>query len=334
MATLAEIGEFEVIRRLEAVRAAGAGVRVAAGDDAAVLEHAAGREIVVTTDTLVEGRHYLPEWCPPRLAGRRLAIVNLSDMAAMGARPRWALRASGVPADRDVDDLVAFETGLAEALAAEGAAIVGGNLSATAGEAWASLTLIGDAEPGRAWSRAGARAGDAILVSGSPGRAGAGYRIVEKLREGARDAEWRAIVAAWVEPPSRVALARALAESDHVRAAIDLSDGLAGDLAHVCRASEAGALIDLDAWPIDPTLTAAAEALGIDATDLLFGPSDDYELLLAVAPDAVAACIAIAQNLGIALTPIGRFTREKEILARNASGERPIDPHGFEHFTP
>ena len=168
MSTLGELGEFEVIRRLTAARGGasrgrssaadpGVGVVVGSGDDAAVLRLVAGSDLVATTDAFVEGGHFLRDWCPPRAAGARLAQANLSDLAAMAATPRWALLSIGARPESEAADLVGFQSGLSEALAAAGAVLVGGNLTAVTGSEWYSLTLLGECERGRGWTRRGAR---------------------------------------------------------------------------------------------------------------------------------------------------------------------------------
>jgi thiamine-monophosphate kinase len=346
MSTLRELGEFEVIRRLTAARGAGeapggetseagaAGVIVGSGDDAAVLRPRPGKDLVATTDAFVEGEHFLPEWCPPAVAGARLAQANLSDLAAMAAEPRWATLSIGARAESRLEELVAFQAGLVEGLGAAGARLVGGNLTAVAGAAWYSLTLLGECEPGRAWTRSGARPGDLVAVTGHPGRAGAGLRLA-RVPRGAAASEpgWAPLIEAWRAPRARVALARALQETGAVRAAIDVSDGFAGDLAHLCEASGSAAEVDEASWPGDPLLERAAAALGLDPWALRFGPSDDYELLLAVTPEGRADCEREAEAAGVALSFVGRFTTAPgaPLLRMRGGGTRLLGA-GYDHF--
>jgi thiamine-monophosphate kinase len=339
MATLRELGEFEVIRRLsaargeEAGRAAAAGVVVDSGDDAAVLAPAPGMDLVATTDAFVAGGHFLPAWCPPGRAGVRLARANLSDLAAMAATPRWALLSLGARPDSAVEDLVAFQSGLAAALREAGAALVGGNLTAVTGDEWYSLTLLGESAHGRAWRRAGARPGDLVAVSGHPGRAGAGLTLARALSEGARAPEWAPLVEAWLEPAARGALALALRDTGAVTAAIDVSDGFAGDLAHLCEAGGVGAEVEEAVWPADELLDRAARALGVEPAALRFGPSDDYELLLALDPAHREAAERVAATAGVPFAVVGRFTPgppRVELRARGGS----VSPlgGGYDHF--
>lgn len=310
LATLDELGEFEVIRRLRELRTAGAaapeGVRVDSGDDAAVLRPADGFDVVATTDAFVEGIHYDRTHLARERLGVRLARANASDLAAMAARPRWALFSAGIRRDHDVDDLVAVQRGLMDALAVDGAAVVGGNLCGVEGAEWFSLTLMGEVPRDRAWTRAGARAGDLIAVTGHPGRAGAGSRLA--LTEGHAPDDAAALTDAWLSPPSRVAFALALEPLGAVHAAIDLSDGIAGDLAHVCAASRLGARLDAASWPADPELEHVAMRLDTFELDLRLGASDDYELLLALDPSRRGDVETIARAQGVPVRIVGVFT--------------------------
>jgi thiamine-monophosphate kinase len=334
MTTLRELGEFEVIRRLTAARGEVAGVVVGAGDDAAVLRLAPGVELVATTDAFVEGRHFLPAWCTPRAAGARLAEANLSDLAAMAATPCWALLSLGARAEHEAEALVEFHGGVDGALRPYGAGLVGGNLTSVEGAEWFSLTLLGAVAHGRAWTRSGARPGDLVAVSGWPGRAGCGLRLMQALGDGARAGEWAALLEAWCAPVARVALARTLAETGGVMAAVDISDGIAGDLGHLCAASGVGVKLDEAAWPGDPLLERAATRLDLPLDTLRFGPSDDYELVLAIDPARRPAIEQAARATGVPLSFVGRFHDAPGVLAvrRGDGSETPLPGAGFDHF--
>lgn len=333
MPTLRELGEAEVVRRLIATRSPAPGVIVDAGDDAAIVRPEESADLVVTTDAFVEGSHFLREWMSSEEIGARLATACLSDLAAMGASPRWGLLSMGLDPGREIEPLLALEAGLARALEREGAALVGGNLSSVTGPEWYDLTLIGGVGRGRAWTRRGARPGDLVAVSGAPGRAGAGSRLA-RSPGAARVEGWGPLLDAWIRPQPRIRLARALALAGGVMAAIDVSDGFAGDLERLCEASGTGAAIDESSWPLDEALARAAAELGLTHDALRFGPSDDYELLLAIAPEAKPAAEAAARAEGVPLWFVGTFTVAPGTLIwnrRNGSRE-PIAARGWDHF--
>src|SRR5439155_5571043 len=159
---------------------AGTGVVLGSGVDAAVVSPEPNRDLVVTTDAFVEGRHWRPGLIEPGALGARLAAANLSDLAAMAAEPRWGLVSAGVRPDHDLDGLLALDGGIARGLAAHRASLVGGNFAAVEGAEWISLTVLGSCAKGRAWTRAGASGGDLVAVTGGPGRAAAGLRLLER----------------------------------------------------------------------------------------------------------------------------------------------------------
>jgi thiamine-monophosphate kinase len=261
-----------------------------------------------------------------------VALANLSDLAAMAAAPRWALVALAVRADQELDDLVEMERGLERILDAHGATVVGGNLTAVPGETSITMTLLGDVERGRAWTRAGARPGDWIAVTGHPGRAGAALRLVRERAGAARAEEWRELLDAWIRPVSRVALARALAATGGVTAAIDISDGLVADLQHLAEASGAG--VELERLgPDDPLLDRAAAALGDGGDALRLGPSDDYELLVALDLERRESCELVCGAQGVPFTVLGKVTADagRVVLARGR-GRVPLEPGGYDHF--
>jgi thiamine-monophosphate kinase len=330
MKPLREVGEFEAIRRL-AAGLGGAGVVVGPGDDAAVLRPSPDLDLVMTTDTFVEGRHYRGAWIGPEDLGARLAAANLSDVAAMGATPRWATVAMGVRAEHDLEQLASLQGGLVRALAGSGAVLVGGNLTAVTGEESYTLTLLGEVARDRAWRRAGARAGDLLAVTGTPGRAGA---AVLWLSSSVAPAPGE-LLEAMRRPRSRTALVAKLAPLDAVTAAIDVSDGLAGDLSRLCLASGIGAEIDEAFCFQDPVLMRAEkEFAGLKSGSLVLGPSDDYELVLAVQPARREACVEVAAAAGVPLTFFGRCVHTPGLWIRSDHGAtRPVVEVGFDHFS-
>jgi thiamine-monophosphate kinase len=341
--------EFERIAALISGLPAGEGVVVGPGDDAAVLRPRDGRDLVATTDTLVEGRHFRRDLLTPAEVGARLAAANLSDLAAMAATPRWALLSLVIPGTWTQAECGLLEHACARALAADGAAIVGGNVATGEGSFSATLTLLGEVERGRAWTRGGARPGDVLAVTGAPGSAAAFLALCRWGDPPSRSRVAHEIVERVISPPSRVKLAGALAATGGVHAAIDISDGLAADLAHVCAASRVGVRVSEGSLPADAALQTAARALsalagqeraplpageGTLLTRLRLGASDDYELLLSIAPAKWTDCERIAREAGVPLVHIGEFTEASARVLVSVSGvESPLDMPGWDHFT-
>jgi thiamine-monophosphate kinase len=332
MPTLREMGEREAVARLRALCAPVEGVALGPGDDAALLEVSAGEELVATTDAFVRDVHWVPAWMSACQVGARLGTANLSDLAAMAAQPRWALASFGLTEDTEWEWLEGCQRGLQEALAAYGAGVVGGNLARVAGEPWLAVTLLGSAVRGTSWRRTGAQPGDALAVTGSPGRAGAAARLVRSRGSLAR--RFPRLLQAWQEPAARVDEARALWRVGAVRAAIDVSDGLSSDLANLCEASAVGATIEEALLHVDADIEAAANELGVAALDLVLGPSDDYELLLAVDPRMWAHAAEVAESVGFKLTRVGAVRpREEGVILRDSiGGRRALAAGGWDHF--
>ena len=340
--------EFERIAALIATLPRGEGVVVGPGDDAAVLRPREGRDLVVTTDTFVDGRHFRRDLVTPSEAGGRLAAANLSDLAAMAAEPRWAVMSLVVPATWSAGDCLLLERACARVLMADGAAVVGGNLASGDGAFSATVTLLGEVERDRAWKRAGAKPGDVIAVTGVPGSAAAFMALALWGNLPSRTRAPGELAERFIAPASRVRLARALAEAGGVHAAIDVSDGLAADLGSMCDASGVGARVHEEWLPADEPLRAAARALSAAAeeqrgalpagegallTHLQLGPSDDYELLLSVDAVAWGRCAQVASVSGASLTRIGEVFEGAglECVARGGA-TRPLEPRGWDHF--
>lgn len=315
------IGEFELIERYFTGRGARRGdVRLGVGDDAAVVAPAAGTELALALDTIVAGIHF-PADMAPRAVGHRALAVNLSDIAAMGAEPAWALLGLTLPA-ADEAWVAEFARGLDELACRHGVALVGGDT--TRGPLTASLTLAGTVPAGRALLRSGARAGDDVWISGTPGDAGAGLAILQGTLRAPGDAR-EELLRRFLLPEPRVALGLAL--QGLASACIDVSDGLAGDLGKLCAASGVGAAIDAQALPLSPALLAAAGAEG--AIRFALSAGDDYELLFTAPAGARAAIGALATGVGC--RRIGEVTAGGGVAVRGAALPRDAG-HGFDHF--
>lgn len=316
------MGEFELIARhfSRPVRRAVLG----GGDDCALLAIEPGMQLAVTSDLLIEGRHFLSTVPPARLGHKALA-VNLSDLAACGARPLAFTLAIAMPRADDAF-LAAFADGLYALADAHAIELVGGDT--TAGPVVTiDITAMGEVPPGRALRRDGARASDTLWVSGRLGDA----RLALEAFRGTVTLGGEAFYAvrtAMETPSPRVALGLAL--RGLATSAIDLSDGLLGDLGHVLQASRAGATVDLAALPCSAVL--AAQPAPLQRRCLLEG-GDDYELLFTAPADADDAVHAAARDAGVPVTPIGRIEAEPGLRVREADGRvAPAAARGFDHF--
>ena len=335
---LGERGLIRRIRRSAAATGAAPGVEVGIGDDTAVLVVPAGHKLLASTDLLIEDVHFRRISAAPSDIGWKALAVNLSDIAAMGGIPRWALVALAVPTETDVESVDAFYAGMAEAAAPHGVTVVGGDTS-TSPRGWTvNVTLLG-IHPGEPRLRSHARAGDAVAVTGSLGASAAGLHALEIGLDRARDAgltgaRLAEITRAHLRPRARVAEGRWLGQAPGVHAMMDCSDGLATDLAHVCRESGMGARVRLDRVPVAAAAHETARALGSDAREWGVSGGEDYELLLTCDPAAADRLVAgLAEATGTALTVIGRIEGTAgEIVFVDADGATVPMRGGYEHF--
>ncbi len=324
-------GEFELIRRHLAPLAAGAPGALGLDDDAALLVPPEGTELVVTADALVAGVHFLPD-DPAGSVARKLLRVNLSDLAAMGARPLGYLFTAAWPAPLDEPWLEAFVAGLAEDQERFGLSLLGGDTTRTPGRLTLSLTALGAVAPGRALRRSTARAGDDVYVSGSIGDGALGLKAC--LGEGPRlsAAERAYLVDRYRLPQPRLALGQALVDDALASAAIDVSDGLAADLGHILEASGLAAVVEAAALPLSDAARAALAAEPSLLADVIAG-GDDYELVFTVAPGRAKEIAALGARLDLPLAPIGRLGQGSGLTLVDEDGaEIPIKTKGWTHF--
>ncbi|HET6385621.1 MAG TPA: thiamine-phosphate kinase [Armatimonadota bacterium] len=300
--TVGEVGEFELIRRLletlgrQPVEVGlGAQVTVGAGDDCAALAGFAGSVSLFTTDTMVQGIHFLPG-APPEALGWKSLASNISDIAAMGGMPTIALVTLGLPATLKLEWLLGWYRGIADCAARYNVAVIGGDIVRAPSDLFVTISLSGDVEPDRLTLRSGARPGDAIIVTGSLGNSAAGLALLQAGRK-----EPSVLIDAQLRPTPRLWEGRALSGSATVTAMMDLSDGLAGDLKHICAASGVGAMVEAQRIPIIEETRRAAKELGQDPLEWALRGGEDYELLACVRPDRVE----VALN---ALVAAGRAT--------------------------
>lgn len=309
----AALGEFGRIARFLAPLAAGAPGALGLTDDAALIDCPPGERLVVTVDAMVEGVHFLPD-DPPDLVARKLVRVNLSDLAAMAARPVGYLLTTALPKRRGDDWLAGFAAGLAQDQAEFGIVLLGGDSVSTPGPVSLTLTAFGRVAAGAEVRRGGAKAGDLVFVSGTIGDGALGLEAARGQLDGLLDATDVAFLAdRYRLPRPRVGLGPRL--SGLAGAMMDVSDGLVGDLGHICEVSGVAGVIAAARVP----LSAAASRLPDRLATVLTG-GDDYELLFTAPPDRQAEILAAAGAAGVPVTAIGRIEA--------AEGVRVLDPAG------
>ena len=294
------------------------------GDDAALLAPTPGTELAVSTDMLVAGRHFFPD-DDPFLLGHKALAVNLSDLAAMGAVPRWATLSLALP---EVDEvwLAEFSRGFFELAGRFGVCLVGGDT--TRGPLNLCVTVLGEAPTGRALRRSGAKPGDQIWVSGDLGAAALGLR--HRLGEIVLDAADAALCLERLHRPEpRVVLGNMLCCVAH--ATIDISDGLLADLGHILECSGVGAEVEYDRLPAHPVVSAKrADPL---VRRCLLAGGDDYELCFTASPDRSRAILAVARTAGLTVSQIGHVTKEPGLRLLDGEGRTmEIRERGFDHF--
>jgi thiamine-monophosphate kinase len=296
-------------------------------DDAALLDVPAGRQLVLSADAMVAGVHFLPD-DPPEMVGRKLLRVNLSDLAAMGAAPLGYLMTTALPRGMPDAWIAGFAAGLAADQAEFGISVLGGDTVSTPGPVTLSLTILGTVAAGMALRRQGARPGDSIWVSGSIGDSALGLQVLQGRL--APDAEGH-LARRYRLPQPRLALGGALAGL--ARAAMDVSDGLAQDLGHLCRAGGCGAVLEAAAVPLSPAARAAVMADPSLLPVVLTG-GDDYELLFAAPPDQEAGVLARGAAAGVAVTRVGRFIEGPAEVRVIGEGGAPLTlpKEGWSHF--
>jgi thiamine-monophosphate kinase len=327
-----DIGEFTLIDRLRDALPVEARSMpdgdTGIGDDAALWKPPADQDMVITTDALVEGIHFRLDWTDWESLGHKMLAVNLSDIAAMGAVPRLATVVLGLTGKETVNDLEHLYRGAGRLAADHGTVIAGGDIVRSPRGVLISVTMVGSVEGGQAVTRNGAREGDLIVVSGTLGASAAGLALLESNES--HSTTGPLLRAAHLRPQPRLALGAIMYEAG-VTAAMDLSDGLLGDLPKILHASGVGGRIELDRVPVLP----AVRALFPDRwLDLAVQGGEDYELLMTIAPEGFERFRALAGVVGATITAIGEITGEGAgHLELSGNGNDGIhQPGAFDHF--
>lgn len=337
--TLAEIGEFGLIDRIhEIIEKEGVPLpknTLGIGDDCAAFQPRSGYDILVTCDCMVENRHYLPQFISPHNIGRRAMVLNISDVGAMGGSPRYALVSLGLRANTLLKDVIAIYRGFLAELNPFQASIVGGNVTKSADADFIDITLIGEIKAGKMVRRSTAKPGDVILVTGYPGQSAAGLAILLQAETGET---WddNPLVTAYQCPVHRAVEGRAVAKTGLVNAMIDTSDGLLGDLGHICDESGVGAVLFEKDLPVSQVLRQFAESSGRVPLNYVLKESDDYELMMTCNPEHAASIRDTVSGVSdIPVTNIGTITANKgKIEIMGSTGDfRSATVSGWDHFS-
>jgi thiamine-monophosphate kinase len=310
------------------------------GDDAAVIRDSPARDWVVTTDLLIEDVHFSLDTTSFDDLGYKAAAANLSDIAAMGGSPAYLLMALAIPKTVSQSDISRLYQGLHRACRLHRVSLIGGDTSSSRDGLFLNITLIGEVARGRAILRSGAKPGDLLYISGTLGESLAGLMLLGKagargIRRGLAPADRDRLIGRHRRPTPRVALGQVLASQRLATAMIDISDGLSGDLAHLCEESRVGALLDRSALPLSPALRRFGALARSSAESLALRGGEDYELLFTVPPRHEEAVRRLGQRLRMPLTKVG-------LIMPARSGIKERDRHGnlkdlavtsYRHFT-
>jgi thiamine-monophosphate kinase len=338
-AATARRSEFEFIRELRRrVSDQSPSVLTGIGDDAAVLKQSAGRDTVVTTDLLVENIDFFLDATEPSLLGHKALAVSLSDIAAMGARPRWALTSIGMPANIWETDLAdSFYEGLLKLGNTYGVQLIGGDISRTPEQVVIDSIVLGECATGKAVSRSTARPGDRLFVTDSLGGSAAGLKLIEqgaRLRHGDHDDESNLVqelLLRHLTPQPRVGWGLVLGQEELASAMIDLSDGLSSDLHHLCEESNVGAIVESGSIPVDSRVVAICGRRRLDPLMLALHGGEDFELLFTVPADNAARLPRRVDGIGV--TEIGEIRPAEEgIQISEGSHVWKLEPGGWKHF--
>lgn len=343
---ISSLGEFGLIDRIKniAARIENSHVVHSIGDDCAVMKVKGDNMEVVTTDLMLQGVHFDLSYTSMRHLGRKAAAVNLSDIAAMSGIPVAATVSLGLHSNLSIEMVDEFYESLVGEFGRYGCPVVGGDTSASAIGMVISVTVLGSVEPKRYVLRRGAKPGDVVCVSGDLGRAHAGLKILnrEKARyvqmgepsdfspnfEGYDDALEKHLI-----PEPRVEMSRKITDKINVHAMIDVSDGLASDMLHICKSSNVAAELDEELIPIDPLTRRIAREFGDDPIDYALYGGEDYELLFTIAEQEFEALFSLEGNIRV----IGRvFEGRPEVRIKRISGQSLAftDFPSYQHFTP
>ena len=327
---LNDLGEFGLIDRISEKVSKGNGVITGIGDDAAVTELSPGMQLLTSTDMLLEDVHFRRKWHDPYRLGRKSLAVSISDIAAMGGIPRWALLSIAIPKEYPLEDLDAFTNGFLSMAAEHGVSLIGGDTCSSKSGLVISVTIMGEQQPQYIVRRDGARSGDEIWVTGTLGDAAFGLELLES----GFDSEGNNfLISRLLDPTPQTAAGRVLAESGLVSAMIDISDGILSDYGHIADLSGVGGIIHLDALPFSESFRTMAEKLPLFPFNMLLSGGEDYQLAFTAKAGNKEKISNIMKKSGIPASPVGIVTSLPGVTVLRPDGTPYLlQKHGFNHF--
>jgi len=323
---VAECGEHALIARIRQRLTTPQWVVVGPGDDAAAIEPVRGALEVVTTDAQVDGVHFDRRFVPPDAIGHRALAVNLSDLAAMGARPRAALLSMALPPTLELDAFDRIVDGFLALAARYGVALIGGNITHTSGPMVLDVTALGNVHRRKMLTRDGARPGDEVYVTGMLGEAAAGLLRLQEDHAAAEHA------GRYLRPDPRVRAGMLIGRNQVATSCMDLSDGLADGVRQIAQASSVGMTLDASTLPMGEDVKSWLSRAGRDPIDVALRGGDDFELIFTARPRQGGRLRAVRRHLGdLPITKVGVVTRAPRLIVKDGQGEREL-PEGYEHF--
>jgi len=328
--SLSVLGEFGLIEQIRARFQQPVLPELGIGDDAALLTPSPGMQLLVSTDLLAEGVHFDRTFTPPRLLGRKALAVNLSDLAAMGARPRWFFLSLAIPSPFPLGEIEEILDGLAEQAAAHDCVLAGGDTCGSKSGLLISITVLGEQSLEHVLRRSGAVPGDDVWVSGTLGDSALGLHLLQK---GQRLNGEGTPIARHLDPVPRLLLGRELAEAGLAHAMIDISDGLLADLGHICRQSGCGAELALEKLPLSEQFRIYAAEQKPFPWQMAVSGGEDYELCFTAPTGNRAAIHEIGKKSGVLLTVVGKVTSCGQVRAKLPDGAVfAPSASGYTHF--
>lgn len=339
VANLKKPGEFDLIARFRSLlKVRSPRMKIGIGDDCAVYSTKAGKYQLISTDALIENVHFKLSTIPPKLLGRKALSVNISDIAAMGGTPHLALITLGIPKTLPVNFLDGLYKGINEVCQEHNIEIAGGDTTASPRHLFINITILGEAKKEHLVTRSGARPGDKIFVTGTPGESALGLKLLSSPRK-----QWKGgpklrkkMIQAHLDPVPRLAQSQKLVNSKaRITSMIDISDGLAQDLLHICKAGNVGAVIREECLPRSPGLERLTSLNNLKILDYIMAGGEDYELLFTLKSEDVRKLNSQFKNANTPVTQIGEVTAhpQKVVLLKNDGKSISLKKFsGFDHF--